>query len=83
MTDIGHKTICVNCKHCNKTNSAGVWHSYQCGAASVQRAREQDPVTGEWLFAAVNDLGDRHLAETAMPYCRDINKGDCHHYEEK
>ena len=83
MTDIGHKTICVNCKHYNKTKSADVWHSYQCGAVDVQRKRMQDPVTGNWGFAGVNDLGGHYLTDDSMPHCRSINKGDCHHYEEK
>ena len=61
-------TICVLCEHHRLEGDPKHWGSHVC--AKEKQQEYVDPVTG---MTFVNPL----------PYCRDINKGNCPFYEGK
>lgn len=80
------KTICKRCRfHEFRTDSRkiDVWYMHYCKSKEVEREKEQDPVTGKIQYAQKNDLGRVVLTDERYPHCRDINHGNCPHYEPK
>lgn len=78
------KTICINCiNHYEKPDSRNidVWYNHFCRSPEVARTEEQDPVSGKIGFADKNDLGGIYITDEQFPYCRDINHGNCQHYQ--
>ena len=71
------RTICVNCKHFIKRGD--IWYDQLCGA--VTRERTICLVTGKEGYRTVNDLGGVHVTQEPHPFARDINDGQCKHYQ--
>ena len=74
-------TFCINCRHHRMEGDSDIWYDHLCGATAVQKTREQDPVTGKFGYASKNDLGGLYLSERPEPYCREINHGNCPHFD--
>jgi hypothetical protein len=69
MTD--KPTICAKCVYFfNRNPGSRIWHDGICLEPKVQPKREPDYVFGG-------------LKERMAVHCRDVNKGDCPHFEPK
>lgn len=66
--DFEGKTVCIHCRHVSTPITGLPWHAYKCKAKAAQR-ETVDFVTG--------------TAVTPDVYCREINNGQCPHYEER
>lgn len=68
------KTVCARCRFHKKViandRCPDAWYNHRCSHEGVVIEGYQDPVTGK-------NVGDE------MPYCRDINRGNCGFYSEK
>ena len=80
---VAAKTICVNCRHHSGALPTRPWHEHRCLHPELERQKEQDPVTGMWVYSDKNDLGRIVLVEEKHPDCRDINHGNCQYFEKK
>lgn len=78
------KTICVSCNH-HHTNQDGprsdCWYNHFCLHPELAAIPEQNPVTGKVEYAGVNSLWGQYFTAQKHPYCRDVNNGNCPHYE--
>lgn len=74
-------TICVNCKHHNGPKLSNLWYDHKCSHPNLRREAEIDPVTGQSCYSHKNDLGRVGTSASPFPFCRDINNGNCPHYE--
>ncbi len=72
------QTVCVECVH---HSGNGTWSNHHCHHPDVRLVPDIDPVTGERGYGKVNDLGNVYLTDDPYPYCRDINRGNCPHFE--
>lgn len=75
------QTICVNCTHHNGVSRKQTWYDHFCHHPEVRLVADIDPVTGKEGYAKTNDLGNAYLTDSPYPYCRDINRGNCPHFE--
>lgn len=81
MTQTIHaKTLCVKCKYHNGESAGKPWYAHRCRHRAVKRQLKQDPVTGRMGYAGRNDLGTVYLSTEESPYCRDVNHGNCEHF---
>jgi hypothetical protein len=74
--------ICVDCNYHEK-GKTDIWFDQFCLCPEVRREEAIDPVSGETGFMGRNDLGGTYITDYPYPFCRDINKGDCEHFEYK
>lgn len=78
-------TICVKCRHHVNIEPSGprsnVWYNHLCSHPENFLKKTIDLVTGEVKYASKNDLGSKDLSEEQRPRCRDVNDGECQHYE--
>ena len=77
------KTICVNCAHHNGASSKDVWYDHYCLSSAGVRSKEQNPVTGEIGYCGKDSLGGIYFTEDAHPFCRNINYGNCEHFDRR
>ena len=77
------QTICVDCVHHNGATMEEAWYAHYCQSLEVRLVADIDPVTGVKGYAKRNDLGTAYLTDTPYPFCRDVNRGNCPHYESK
>ena len=73
-------TICVDFVY-HRLDGRDIWYNHTCEAPQEKKPVEVDCVTGRQVFASRNDLGNVYVSDSQYPYCRDINKGNCPHYE--
>ena len=80
-TNVKCQTICINCAFHNGASKEQTWYDHFCLNPEVRLVADIDPVTGRKGYAKKNSLGDAYLADTPYPYCRDVNRGNCPHFE--
>jgi hypothetical protein len=80
MEDIKMKT-CISCKYGNLKSD--IWYDQHCEAPAVRKVEETNPVTGKSQYRGRNDLGNVYFTDNPYPFCRDINKGICKHWQKK
>ena len=69
------KTICVECRYHSGVLPTDPWYSHKCNAPDAQLVGVLEPVSGLIVYGPGR--------ADSQPYCRDINKGTCPHYQEK
>ena len=65
-------TICADCT--NYINGGPIWYEQHCGAKAARHPKVLNVVTGKMGYA---------MSDRKEPYCRDINKGNCPHFDQK
>lgn len=77
----GSPTICADCTHCSQYRGSGAtWYNWFCLHPDLERPLVLDPVTGEQVYSATNDLGRVYPTNEKHPHCRDVNTGSCVHF---
>ena len=73
-------TICYECKWFRGRGE--IWFNQYCEHPANEAKRVIDPVTGEEGYGKVNDLGRVVIVDLKHPNARDVNDGNCEHWEE-
>lgn len=70
------RTICVKCRY-HRDRDGILTGVHLCGHPKLTRNEVVSPVTGKRIFVGAGGF------EVPYPYCDDVNKGECPHYEER
>ena len=77
----GHQTICANCVHATNRDEFGDW---LCSAPAIKADSGVDPVTGKTCYMRYwEEKGYWFTVPRAEALCRDVNTGNCPHFEGK